>query len=672
MSEQDIYAEMDEQQWNQSPATQSADDRLADEPLAVADDEREPEPEAEATPEEGGTIVQAETPQGTDVAVALETVGRTETGDVVVGSAAALNSGAANDAKTEDGIGQEFGVWGEGAKEYIHIKQGHVLPVPDGSSKVGIERIAGRERELQDIHDRYYGAATEGGEFVIPSKRREIAERLTERAEESRDAVQRRDMGQDIQLAFDRYDDEAIREQARADTEEPHRTYHSRHLERSVRRQPDRWADETRDAPTPLVDPSEVPDTSDREPSEWAGTDRLDELTMEVADRVLDTPAGDALGLSIRDVREQTKRALEDSGGDALGALLAAARDLFHPQTQPLTQVEPWWTSASVRVRVEELYVPHSSSQRQVAKVSDVAPTVEGTSIDAEHAKVTIWKRSDVDATLAEGDIVELRNVKPGKYGKQLTLAVTSDTSVIRRHRGDGPKTTWWDGLEISAPSRPEGEPPEAFQELPTGQLTLPRYRQPHELGITEELGWDESVAAQGASTRKHRDTGHEYIEWVFDPATVPDWFAEREHVVHLARRRAATEAVTSPDEFDAPAEGAQASGDTSEAIPRAKMVEVIRLFNGEWEVADHLPTSELVVQAPIPEAPGRVVRVYTSVVGQWARPRGKDRIHVTVEAPGAGDIQTVQRINRTEGWHKRLAAAVRTAFEQAGRFPSE
>lgn len=74
----------------------------------------------------------------------------------------------------------------------------------------------------------------------------------------------------------------------------------------------------------------------------------------------------------------------------------------------------------------------------QAVYVSDVSPRVDGASTGSEFAKLTIWRRSNLDITLVEADIVLASNVKPGQYRRQLTLAATSDSSLVRVHRGDG------------------------------------------------------------------------------------------------------------------------------------------------------------------------------------------------------------------------------------------
>jgi len=131
-------------------------------------------------------------------------------------------------------------------------------------------------------------------------------------------------------------------------------------------------------------------------------------------------------------------RRLYDTHGDRLSTLIAASRALFHNGSRPLDEIEPFWPAATARVRVERLIDADHPRIDQVVYVGDVAPSVDGTSTGSEFAKLTIWRRSNLDISLVEGDIVLASNVKPGQYRRQLTLAATSDSSLVRVHRGDG------------------------------------------------------------------------------------------------------------------------------------------------------------------------------------------------------------------------------------------
>jgi hypothetical protein len=650
MSE-DTYANVDESQWNKKPAQSEAAETNTDaEPMVT-------EASDEMTPDEGGTIVQAETPQGTDVTVQMNATGRTERGDIVVRSAGQMNAGAANDGKTEDGIGQEFGVWGQ---EFVAIDDTYVLPRPDGQTKAGVERIAAREGELRDIHQRFYVPATEGGEFVIPRKRAEIEQRETDRTQRHREELSRQDHAAAIKPAFDYFDDEDTRQQARDDAVEPHHDFHPDHLETASILTTSRWADRTNGERTPVIrGPITEPDPVE---DDW-NDDLLMELTMELMDSVADSEAFEDLSMSVHDVKAVVKDALEATGRKPTSAIIKASEELFHDSSQSLAEIEPWWTGATARVRVEELYDPNDpATTQQVGRVTDVAPTINRTSTGPESAKLTIWNRSDVDAQLAEGDIVELANVKPGKFGDQLTLAVTSDTSVYRLHRGDGPSVGRTDALnDDSTEASPQSL--EALEDNQTVDidysegppaLAVTRYRRPERTAITEDLGWNESAAVAG--TEAHRDPVMTELTWVFPSSAVPEWFeGDNEHVEPMLRQMDAEDAVVGENPFSEAALAGQ-----YEAIPSGKMKAVIDLFDGAFERAQTVRSHEHVYERRMGESVA--VRIYSSVVGQWARPNGGSRIVVTIEDLEAGDVEVVSKINRTEGWPKRLAAATREA----------
>jgi hypothetical protein len=86
---------------------------------------------------------------------------------------------------------------------------------PDGQTAAGVERIAGREAELQRLHERYYVPACDGG-LVDAAKRDDITRRVAERPRESQAALRRRAFATRGRPAFDVYEDTAERRQARA------------------------------------------------------------------------------------------------------------------------------------------------------------------------------------------------------------------------------------------------------------------------------------------------------------------------------------------------------------------------------------------------------------------------------------------------------------------------
>ena len=88
--------------------------------------------------------------------------------------------------------------------------------------------------------------------------------------------------------------------------------------------------------------------------------------------------------------------------------------------------------------------------------MGDVSPSVAGAPTGSEFAKFTIWRRSNLDITVVEGDIVLALRLKPGQDRRQLTLAATSDSSLVRVHRGDG----------SAVPATSDASPGQTLQDL--------------------------------------------------------------------------------------------------------------------------------------------------------------------------------------------------------------
>jgi hypothetical protein len=71
-----------------------------------------------------------------------------------------------------------------------------------------------------------------------------------------------------------------------------------------------------------------------------------------------------------------------------MSTLIAASRALYHNGSRPLAEIEPFWPAAKVRVRVERLIDADHPRIDQVVYVSDVSPSVDGTSTGSEFAKL--------------------------------------------------------------------------------------------------------------------------------------------------------------------------------------------------------------------------------------------------------------------------------------------
>lgn len=137
---------------------------------------------------------------------------------------------------------------------------------------------------------------------------------------------------------------------------------------------------------------------------------------------------------------------------DPIDAFQPALEYAFHGDaTQSLATVEPDWPGCSVFARVSKAYVPnHPQSQQQVVYLEDAAPHVGDATQVGDTAKLTIWRKSNIDTTLAVGDYVLVSNPEPSAFRGNLTLAATGDTTITRVIRGDGPIKTWRDAWELS------------------------------------------------------------------------------------------------------------------------------------------------------------------------------------------------------------------------------
>jgi hypothetical protein len=119
------------------------------------------------------------------------------------------------------------------------------------------------------------------------------------------------------------------------------------------------------------------------------------------------------------------------NGADVSKAVVDLAEELCDERTvvTPMGLVEPTDSWGTIEGVVTRLFDPASSNQQQVAIVED----------DSDSAKLTIWRNSNRNVRLNEGDVIRVIDGKPGAYGGQLTLAATSDTQIWRRETGDGP-----------------------------------------------------------------------------------------------------------------------------------------------------------------------------------------------------------------------------------------
>jgi len=139
------------------------------------------------------------------------------------------------------------------------------------------------------------------------------------------------------------------------------------------------------------------------------------------------------------------KRLAEKVGlGEGIsGAVMSLVEELHNDRTvvSPISLIERDDSWATVEGVVAKLFDPSADNQQQVAIIED----------GSSEAKLTVWKHSNQDVRLNEGDVVRVIDAKPSTYNGQVTLAATSDTQIWRRERGDGPSPMG--GIEMSEPS---------------------------------------------------------------------------------------------------------------------------------------------------------------------------------------------------------------------------
>ena len=117
-------------------------------------------------------------------------------------------------------------------------------------------------------------------------------------------------------------------------------------------------------------------------------------------------------------------------GADVSGAVMDLVEELVEDRTvvSPISMVEATDSWATVEGVVARLFEPASRNQQQVAVIED----------GSSDAKLTIWRNSNQDVRLNEGDVVRVVDGKPGMFNGQVTVAATSDTQVWIREKGDG------------------------------------------------------------------------------------------------------------------------------------------------------------------------------------------------------------------------------------------
>jgi hypothetical protein len=165
----------------------------------------------------------------------------------------------------------------------------------------------------------------------------------------------------------------------------------------------------------------------------------------------------------------------------------------------PIDTIDPDADRASAAGTVTQLFHPNDiDSQAQIAYIDDGTGT----------AKVTVWRKSDPDTLLHEGDEVAIKQASPGEYNGRLTLAIRHDSIMIVREEGTGPAKASRAPDQRSEPS--------------------PQYRKQVSRSLTPSLGSSEPVPRPEHDRRNHTE------EMVHLPETVPEWFPYRSDVRSL------------------------------------------------------------------------------------------------------------------------------------------
>jgi hypothetical protein len=531
--------------------------------------------------------------------------------------------------------------------EYVAIDNARAVKVPSGASLSTIERIAGETKERLE-HAQLARSATDGNlrEKDVKEKHQGKVDRT--RSSESVDPDVRKVTP--VELAVPDQTEFEQREPARDATHPnadmgPHKPFTLEFLEEADgpslrpqaggRTEPEacRWMDETADHDE-FVSAAGEPAYSPETPMEQFARDA--EFAEQVEKRVGAVlkkleEVGDEEGIDVFAAPSLTAEQiletcahLADSVGDGLEFVDHVWDCLFHEGSQPLHQIDPWWPGCTAVVRVEDFFVPRDpAKQRQVALVSDVNPFAPNPNeSQAPYAKLTVWEKGEPEVTLQEGDVVRIRNGKPGMFNGAFTLSAVYNTSMEIISRGDGEAITSADaerctdrirgervapedGLGANRPERP------GFDSLSTGRIPLPRYRQPYETTVAD-MDFDDSggVVGQAPGARKYRSPTS-LVTFHF-----PEWLVEDDSVIdedQLVSDRILSSADLVADEaFDEP--------DTFAKFHRSAFEDAIGRAETEAELAieerEH-PSLEAVFEASLGEE--TVVRIYSTLVEDWA-----------------------------------------------------
>ena len=631
--------------------------------------------------DDGVVGVDTDSDHAAELAISGEVVAELDNGNILTrlstaGAArASIDSDTGTDQAAINGVNaMEYMVYNRSAGEPTgHLRSYHApegdrfkaIEAPQGTGLARDEQIIAREAELQHISDLARKPVMEAG-TVNERKMEEVKQRRAQQAIDCREALSRREWPTYSRPGFDRYGPDYLAEQARQDAPK-HRVWGPGHVDADEPDLCSRWIDETADRPTPRL-PRRV-----WEPPAAIDPDgTIDELTMNIFEQVAGgvlsddepTEVAKQRGVSVRDIRRRVQRVHDKHSDEPLSAELATLmkvpRELFTFGCPNLDEVDPWWPASTVVGTVERVISPESTKIDQVVYIGDVAPNVDRTSVGGETAKLTIWRSSALDAPeMEEGDIIHAKNVKPGQYRQQLTLAATG-TSVIDRVARSIRSTPSSDSESQSTSSGT----PQNLDAISTGtsqsgtQYSLPRYRRPEHTSVTGELDYNQSAAVHGGP--EHRNPIWTRTSWQYSKSWQPDWKLQSDDIVPLARRIAA-DVSTADDE--------QPDGDASRAFDPDEFRRALGELN--QKLAEPLrpvdiETAEVVLQTQVADDRPIYLRVYTSLVGDWTIAADEACVLVTIENFETCRIAVLDRFTRTDGWLDQLRACLMSSLRLA------
>ncbi|WP_424016297.1 hypothetical protein ACOZ4N_01330 (plasmid) [Halorientalis pallida] len=208
---------------------------------------------------------------------------------------------------------------------------------------------------------------------------------------------------------------------------------------------------------------------------------------------------------------------------------------------------------ADIQGEVVTLWEPKATNQQQVGLIEDETGTI----------KFTIWRRSNQNVILHEGDHVRILAGKAGKYQGDATLAADSETIITVLKRGDGPAPRQ-PAFEISQGTSGQNPRPCTIPSLTdpgVTQVSMPTHRPP-----------DRRDADDGRYAGTHWLQSAEIYEDEGD-IPIPEWWANQPNVLEVEVpadansqvRNQYIEAAIAKSEGDAESESDDGSGNSDD-----------------------------------------------------------------------------------------------------------